>query len=196
MAVERHLHVVETPVEGFDGEVTPSNLELLLRRITTLEHDLAEARAEVEARTRHESMQDRDLKGKRLRIAELEADREAKALDDPLRAEVELIHAAWKVACRRRRPLHFADRERISRAVKKLGLRRCLAAVAGAAYDPNRSKPRRNGHRETYNDLELVFREYANVARFAARVPDGWSPDPERLAAIVEPDADWIAERL
>ncbi len=141
-------------------------------------------------------MLERDLAGKRLRIAELEADREAKALDDPLRAEVELIHAAWKVACRRRRPLHVADRERISRAVKKLGLRRCLAAVAGAAYDPNRSKPRRNGHRETYNDLELVFREYANVARFAARVPDGWDPDPERLAAIGEPSADWIAERL
>ncbi len=141
-------------------------------------------------------MLERDIAGKRLRIAELESDRERRALDDPLRAEVELIHAAWKRACRRRRPLHFADRERIARAVKKLGLRTCLTAVAGAAYDPNRSKPRRNGRCETFNDLELVFREYAHVHRFAARAPEGWQPDPEKLAALGGVSVEWVGERL
>lgn len=141
-------------------------------------------------------MLERDIAGKRLRIAELESDREARAMEDPLRAEVELIHVVWKVACKRRRPLHFADRERISRSVKKLGLAKCLAAVAGAAYDPNRSKPRRNGRCEVYNDLELIFREYANVNRFAGRVPAGWQPDVAKVAAIAGVSAEWVEERL
>ncbi len=141
-------------------------------------------------------MLERDLAGKRLRIAELESDREAAALDDPARPVVDLLHAVWKVACHRRRPLHFADRERIGRAVGKLGLRTCLAAVAGAAYDPNHSKPRRNGHRERFDDIELIFREYANVRRFAERVPKGWEPDLEKVAAIGGVSVEWVRERI
>lgn len=125
----------------------------------------------------------RRLAGADLRIAQLEADRERAAMEDPLRPEVELLHKLWKRATGRRRGLDANDREQISRALQGASLLTCLKAIAGAAYDPHK-RQLRNGKTESYNDLELIFRNAGKVADFARRAPKGWTPDPERIAEI------------
>jgi len=169
MEAARHLHAVPTPIEGFNGEVTPQNFRLLLARVRELEA--------------HEERLERELKGKRLQIAKLEADREAEAMASPERPQVECLHKLWKKACRRRRALHFTDRENMARAVKRLGFDTCCRAIAGAAYDPY-TRRLKNGRLERYDDLELIFRNFGKVTEFARRAPQGWKPNPDKIAAI------------
>jgi hypothetical protein len=141
-------------------------------------------------------MMDRELKGKRLRISQLEADKEAELMNAPERPVVEVIHACWKKATGRRRALHPTDYEQVGRCVKKFGLRKCLIAVAGAAYDPNHSPPRRNGSRERFDDLDLIFRSYAKMQSFIDRAPVGYEPKPEKVAAIAGVSVEWVTEQL
>lgn len=140
----------------------------------------------------------RKFKGALLEIRKLKSDREGELLASPERPMVDALAALWRVGCHRRRDLHLADRERMSRAVRQLGFRRCVEAIAGAAYDPNYSPPRRNGKRERFDDLELIFRETAKTHQFAERVPDGYAPQPERIAEIVgeapETIRKWLGE--
>lgn len=140
----------------------------------------------------------RKYKGALLQIRKLTADREGELLASPERPQVDALHALWKAACNRRRDLHMADRERMNRAVRSLGFRRCCEAIAGAAYDPNFSPPRRNGKRERFDDAELIFRETAKVHQFAERVPNGWQPNPDRIAEITgerpETIRKWLGE--
>lgn len=180
MSAKPRLHLVD-PATGELADDAPDYREALAL--------LGQLQTQIE-------MMDRDLRGKRLRIAELERDREQAALDDPLRPQVEALHALWRRGTGRRRPLHFADRERIGAALKRLGFATCAAAVAGAIYDPSYSAPRRNGKRERFDDLELVFREFARTKAFAARVPDDWQPDPRRIAEIVSVDPARVCEWL
>jgi hypothetical protein len=188
----RHLQLVDGPLfdreTGEPAEGAPLGVDAL-RAIEQL-------RAFAQNEADEKSMLERDIAGKRLRILELERDREAEALRDPNRARVEFLHGVWRKACRRRRPLHYADRERMGRAVESLGFRLCVAAIAGAAYDPNHSKPRKNGKRDRYDDLELIFREYRHVHQFAERVPTDWSPDPAKLAALGGVEVEIVVEWL
>lgn len=188
----RHLELVQPLIDRETGEPAPGAPETYSAALTLLE-DVGRIVRTLEDQNR---MLERDLAGKRLRILDLERDREAAALDDPLLPEVEFLHRVWKRACGRRRALHYADRERISRSIRELGLDTCLAAICGAAYDPTYSKPQRNGKRKRFDDLELIFREYAKVRDFADRVPDGWSPDLERLAELGEVEPAWLEHRL
>lgn len=196
MEAARVLHVVpQDPVEGFDGELTQDNLRLLLQRINGLTQDLREAQAEIAVRVRHEQMQDRDLKGKRLRIAELEADREAEAEDHPLRPQVDAVHACWKAINGKRRPLHFSDVFSIAAAVHKLGFDTCLRAVVGNHFDPY-TRRQRNGKVSRYTDLETIFKTYGRVSDYAGRAPESWTPDAEKVAAIAEVPTERVREWL
>lgn len=191
-----NLTVITNPLAWFDGEMTRENLDRLARQVQDLDGQVSEMTKTIAVHVQHERMQDRDLKAKRLRIAALETDREEKALASPERPQVELIHAVWKAACGRRRPLHFVDREQIGASVKKLGFRTCLAAVAGASYDPSYSNPMRNGKRERYDDLDLIFRTYAKVRQFGRRVPDSWAPDAEKVATLGGVKVSYVREIL
>jgi hypothetical protein len=152
----------------------------------------AEALTRIDELERQVEMMERDLRGKRLRIGQLEHDRMSRALSDPQRPEAELIHALWLKACGKRRPMDATDYEQICAAIRKLGFATCIAAVAGAKYDPNWSKPQRNGKRKPYNDLELIFRSFGRVIDFAGRVPDGWRPDATRIAALGGVSESWV----
>lgn len=148
-----------------------------------------QAQAEVEEITRK-------WKGLLLENRKLKADKLAEILGAPERPITDLIHAVWKVACHRRRDLDLKDYERMNAMVRKLGLRTCLKAVAGASYDPTYAPPRRNGTRKRHDDLELIFREAAKVLDFADRVPEGWEPNVEKVAEIGGVSAEWVAEKL
>lgn len=127
---------------------------------------------------------ERKLKGAYLEIARLQADREAAALADPTRPQVELLHALWKRACNRRRDLDAHDREQMGAAVRrKGGFRKAVYAIAGAAYDSYPAR-NRNGRVDRKNDLELIFRNNAKTTDFANRAPRNWTPDPARIAEI------------
>lgn len=180
MNARRHLQLID-PSTGEIAEDAPRYDEALAK--------LAELQTLIERFERRH-------KGDLLRIAAVEADREQRALADPLRAEVETIWRCWKPACNRRRPLHYSDRENIARAINELGMLKCLTAVAGAGFDPNYSEPRRNGHRERYDDLELIFRSYGKVEQFARRAPRDWQPDPERVAELGGQGVEWVRSRL
>lgn len=138
----------------------------------------------------------RKFKGALLEVRRLKADREGELLASPERPAVDLLHELWKLACHRRRDLDLADRERMNRAVRQLGFRRCCEAVAGASYDPNHSAPRKNGKRERFDDLELIFRETAKVHQFADRAPNGWQPNPAKIAAIGGVSEEWVRKLL
>lgn len=183
-APQRRLELVhEAPaIPGFDWEITAENVQVLVARIAELE----QLRLSAENR----------LRGSDLQIAQLRADREAAAKAMPDRPVVELVHACWKVGCHRQRPLKADDREALSRALAHFGLDFCLRAVAGAAHDPSFGKPNRNGRRERYDDLELVFRSYAKVAQFARRAPVSWQAKPERIAKLIDGGAEWVERQL
>jgi hypothetical protein len=183
-AARPQLTVIENPLAGFDGELTEENLRGLAQRVTALHDEARGLRTDLEVEKKAGKMAERDLKAKRLRIAELEADREEKALASPERPQVEALHACWKAGTGRATPLHFSDRERMGAAVKKLGFGVCLKAIAGVSFDPRRSDPMRNGKRQTYDSLELVFRTYRKVEEFAERAPAAWAPRPERVAEV------------
>lgn len=179
MSAEAHLHLVD-PATGELAEDAPSYPEAL-----TLLHQL----------DTQISMMDRDLKGKRLRIAELEADREQEARDHPLRPQVDAVHACWKAATGKRRPLHFSDVFSIAAAVNKLGFDTCLRAVVGARFDPY-TKRQRNGQTKRYDDLDTIFKTFGKVSDFAGRAPEDWKPDAEKVAAIGHVDQGRVREWL
>lgn len=156
---------------------------------------LAEARQQIhELRTLLEASE-RRAKGLILQLEAAKKDREERALQREEREETEVLHKLWKHGTGRRRELHAADRERMGNAIRKLGFPLCLRAVMGAIYDPNVSPPRRNGRRETFDDLELIFREYAKVHQFADRAPVDWRPSAQEVARIAEVSEEWVRAR-
>lgn len=141
-------------------------------------------------------MLERDLNAKRLRIAALETDREQAALDNPQRAEVDLLHAVWLAAFpRKRRPLDFNDREQMSRAVKKFGLAFCFKALAGAKHD-SKGRPRKNGTPRNWDDLDDIFKSFHWVEEYAKRAPLSWQIKPEAIAALGGVEVKWVEARL
>ena len=144
-----------------------------------------------------------DLRGKRLQIANLKADRERDAFDLPERRETEALHKLHAAATKanpktptRNGTLTFDIREKAAHCLRELGFRECVAAVLGIAYDPGWSQPGRNGKRECYNRLELSVRNTSNAERYAAKVPEGWTPPVERIAETTGEDIEWVRERL
>jgi hypothetical protein len=179
MSPAQHLRLITE-----DGELAPDAPQTF-----------GEALEEIEnLRAERDRLED-DLRGYRLRLAKAETDREERALQLKENPEVELVHACWKRACKRRAPLHFTERELIAAAVRKLGLETCLRAIAGAAYDPM-TKRRRNGSEERFDKIELIFRRFSNVADFADRAPAEWAPKPDKIAQIAGVPEDWVRERL
>lgn len=134
-------------------------------------------------------------RGLDLQIARLEADRELAAQNNPLRPEIDLVHACWKRATGKRRPLHFTDVENIGAAVKKLGLRTCLQAVVGLSYDPH-TRRQRNGDTKPYNDLETAFKSYGRVQDYADRAPKDWEPNVNAIAEIGGVEPEWVKQLL
>lgn len=167
--------------EGFDGEFSEDNFRLLLSLLQ-------------DAKTAERKLED-ELRGKRLKIAKLEKDREREALEAPERERVDVLHRCWQKACKRRRALGYDDRELGNRSVKTLGFSKCLTAIAGAAHDPG-TRRLRNGRLERFDDWELVFRNYGKTKDFARRAPLRWKPNPEQVAEIggvsVEKVRAWI----
>lgn len=174
-----HLALVNPETGEVDPEAPsyPDALALLAQLETTIEQ------------------LDRRHKGDLLRIARLEADREAAAMNRPENEHVEVIHKLWKAACRKRRPLHYTDREHISSAVKALGFDTCVRAVAGLRFDPY-TRRQRNGKVKSYDDLETAFKTYGRVTEYAGRAPQGYEPDPEKIAAIADVPVEWVSEQL
>lgn len=92
------------------------------------------------------------------------------------------------------------------------GLELVKCAIAGAASDPHRaSRPNKNGHVETYDSLETIFKNRASFERHVNRAPrellraarKGQDPDPELLRTKAEtilvltpPDGRPIGERV
>jgi hypothetical protein len=173
-----HLRVVDDAGELHD---VPAEKSEALRLVAELERQV--------------QLLENDLQGKRLAIDRLKADREQQALASPETPKVELVHVVWRKAFGKRRPLHYADRENIAGAVKKLGLALCLRALAGAHFDPY-TRRLRNGKLKRFDDLNTVFKNYGAVAEHAERAPEGWAPDPERVAELagveVERVRDWL----
>ena len=175
----RHLQLVDTATgELVEAPAEHSEALALVRKL------------EVQTR-----MMERDLAGKRLRIAELEADREAEAEDHELRPQVDAVHACWKAATGKRRPLHFSDVFAIASAIKKMGFDTCLRAVVGAKFDPY-TRRQRNGQVKRFNDLETIFKTFGKVSDFASRAPQGWTPDPEKIGSIAEVPVERVREWL
>lgn len=169
---------------GDDGEIPEGAPQTFSEALTLLQ------RLDTSVR-----MLERDIAGKRLRIAELEADREQEARDHPLRPQVDAVHACWKRVTAKRRPLHFSDVFSIAAAVNKLGFDACLRAIVGAKFDPY-TKRQRNGQVKRFNDLDTIFKTFGKVSDFAGRAPEGWAPDPVKIAAIAKVDEGRVREWL
>jgi hypothetical protein len=147
---------------------------------------------------------DRKFKGSLLEIRKLRSDKQAELWGHPDRPKVQLLHTAHAAATKasphttRTKALDPNELETALRCLKRLGLRRCLAAVVGITWDPSFSKPRRNGTRECFNTFELCFRSTAKAISFAERAPLGWSPNAERLADLaglsVTQVEDWLVD--
>lgn len=178
---EELVPLVEHGVCPTDGERAME----LLATIGSFMRELIDSRERAENRVR----------GLDAKISALTRDKEAEVLRDPLRPQVEAVHACWKKACKRRRGLDASDHEGIARTIKNRGLGYALKAVAGAMFDPF-TRELKNGKVERYDDLELIFRNSGKVADFAGRAPKDWTPDPEKIASIAKEDVDLVREWL
>lgn len=174
---------VRHPRSPGDGEVDPD-----VPSYAAALHRIAEQRTLIDKL-------ERTITGQELEIAGLRQTREERALSSPYHEEIEVIWAVWKKATGKRRPLHFSDRENIAAALDKLGFETCLRALAGARFDPFKTR-QRNGKTKTHNDLEIIFRSYGKVNDFAGRAPSEWKPDPEKIAELAGVEAEWVRDRL
>jgi len=165
------LHLVRDQiVSDEDGEILgPADILARLRQ----------AEAERDAAVTQVQMLERDLQGKRLRIAHLEADEDAKREDHERREDIERVWRYWQKRCNHPRaqldnPTFFAIA-----ALMKLGGKRTpefkwpddyKAAIDGAAYDAFEVR-RRNGTVKRHDDLGLIFRDAAHMREFIAKAP-------------------------
>lgn len=179
-AARANLALVPPP--DFDGEFTIENFHRLIGE----HHDL---------RLLLKRSEDR-LKGADLELAALKADLDDKARLNPHRGQADILVACWKAACKRRRDPSADELLKACARLKKRGLTDCLKGIAGAAFDPTR-RERRNGTVERFDDFELIFRSDSKLQGFIDRAPVGWTPDPEKVAAIAGLDPEqvrkWIA---
>ena len=140
--------------------------------------------------------QEQELNSYRLRNAALEAELDEWRETHHLLPEIECIAACHKAATGKRRKLDAADFQRLARVLyKPNGFRTALTAVAGGGYDPWTST-RKNGTTKAHNDLRKVFEDAAMVADFAARAPQGWEPNPDKVADLSGQPVEWVEERL
>lgn len=120
----------------------------------------------------HVSNLERELRGKRRRISQLEHELEHKRRAHELRPVVERIFDHWRVVCRH--PRSILDEKRAKACTERLedgySEAQCRLAIEGLAYDPNRKRTR-NGRWELYNDMELALRSAENLERYANRAP-------------------------
>lgn len=169
MSDKAHLRVVPPP--EFDGEFTEANFRTVVEQNRELRVLLGRAEDRV--------------KGLDLQIARMQADLDETAAADPNRPKVDVLVACWKAACNRRSDPSAEELLKACARVKKLGLARCLKAIAGAAYDPTK-RERRNGTVERFDKFELIFRSPEKTQSFVDRAPVNWTPDPDKVAAIAD----------
>lgn len=136
-------------------------------------------------------MLERDLAGKRLKIADLERDYDKIRDQHPRRRDIERVHAYWQKRCGHPRarldnPEFFAIA-----SLLLLGGKRhpefawpedFKAAVDGAAYDPFVTT-RKNGTRNRHDSLGLIFRDAAHMRDFIAKAPAPKQPRPQPYVA-------------
>jgi hypothetical protein len=189
----RHLHPVTTVEESrvaFDsstGEVCP-NCELARRD-----------REELEV----------ELRRKRRRITELEADKERAAEHHELWEPAKELYAHYQVVCDKRRSPWTADRFWLVLPFLKRrqhGPEKVRMAIDGAAYQ-SWCTERSNGTFEVHGTWDKIFESSDSLERYCNRAPRGWSlaysvemeswprrrPDPEHARNWfgIRPPAGW-----
>lgn len=149
----------------------------------------------------HVSMLERDLAGKRLRIAQLEADRDAEARKHKWWPRAVRLFDIWREASSHLRCEWNAERFWMAvPSLKKFEDYWIERAIAGLVYQPF-SKTMRNGKEERYDLWENLFTKNgrvttANVERYANRAPADFPPAP--LVPVTEKAkelADFVLDR-
>jgi hypothetical protein len=132
-----------------------------------------------------------ELRIKRRKIKELQADRERQAEHHELWEPAQFLYHHWQVVCNRRKSPWTTDRfwliEPFLRQ-KKHGIVVCRQAIDGAAWESWVTELR-NGRFEVHNRWEKIFESSGSVEKHANKAPKNWS-----LAFSVEMEA-WPPQR-
>lgn len=163
------------------GEAAARHLQVVVVDTDTGEKTDEECPGCVEHET-HVRKLESDLRGKRLRIAALEADRDAEArahgawpravrLFDIWREATGHLKAQWS-------PDRFWECLPALRAFDDYWIER---AIGGLAYDPH-TKRAKNGDEVRFDSWETLFGKgtgtTVNIGKYAERAPRDWTPPP------------------
>ena len=177
------LTVVQNPLEGFDGELTHENMELLIGRLRT---------AEAEALDLLDAFKERDstirtLEGK---IARLKRERENAAYASPIWPVAVRLFTIWKAATNNKSKrstltvdrfflvepfLRDAETDRITYepGPPRNELEECAAAIIGRAFD-HFTTVRPNGTTKHFWEWNRIFKNADEKEDSAARRPRDW----------------------
>lgn len=147
-------------------------------------------------------MLERDLQGKRLRIAELEANRDAEARAHKWWPRAVRLFDIWRERSGHTRCEWTGERFWIAvPALRKFDDYMIERGIAGLCYDPHKSDPLKRGGVEIYNWWENLFLKNrrpstANVERYANRAPRDYAPPPPaEVTDLARGVSDFVLER-
>jgi hypothetical protein len=120
----------------------------------------------------------REIRSWRSAYANLKRDKEKEAREHPSWPDAVKLFGEWQQQCNHPRAKWSADRFFVVEPfLRQDGFEMCLRAIAGAAFDPWRSKqPRRNGTHERFDDFGTIFKSRKTFEAMCNRAPRGWAP--------------------
>lgn len=113
------------------------------------------------------------IRGQAFKLEQLKRDKAGSAKTHPKYADAEIVFREWKRHCNHPRSgftaarfwliLPFLENE-------KFGMKACLLAIKGAAYDPFETR-RKNGTVKRHDSWEKIFESAGTLEDFANRAP-------------------------
>lgn len=124
---------------------------------------------------------EKDIRAWRTRYANLKADRDQSAREDPMWPEAIAVFRYWQERCGHPQSKWSTERfELILPYLRDYGPTLCKRAIDGAAFDPYITR-RKNGSTKRHDGLELIFRsrdKFEESCNRAPRLPDPPQTDP------------------
>lgn len=200
MSAQRpELTVIEDPLSGFDGELSPANLDLLARRVQELDAALKAAKGEIAELGDVLTERDSTLKSLEAKLRKAKRDREHEARGSDLWPIAERLFAIWKRATGNKSPrsqltadrfelvapfLRGAEQDTITTepGPPRNALEDCCAAIIGRVFD-HYSVVRANGSTKRFWEWDRIFGSADNFEDSRDRRPRDWR---QRLAQIDE----------
>lgn len=171
-ATRPNLTVIEDPLYGWDGSLSPASLDLLVGKVRALDEKVRDLEAKLAEE--HELRVERDstLRTVEGKLRRLKRDRAAERREDPDRALILELIGVWKRATGHPNARDSADRFDVVKARLEEGysaeqIRLALAGLGAFPYVRNGQRVARGTPAERYDRIGIALDTGSALERFA-----------------------------